>query len=127
MLFDRSGTGTEVEIGNLPSFSPSNQRLAAVQFTQSGYGGLENIVIWQVADQGLKELHRLPEQSALSWVQDGYTDFAIESWQGEVCLNIFAYADADLAAVDWDRAKAKRTPFHAAETDTWDIKRGRCP
>jgi len=127
LMFDRSGKGTVVETGNMPAFSPSTKRVAALQFTQSGFGGLENMMIWEVASDGLKQLFSLPDQTYLNWIEQGYNDLEIESWKGETCLQIFAFADADLEAVEWDSAKAKRTPFHAAEADKWEIKRGRCP
>jgi hypothetical protein len=127
MLFDRSGSGEQVETGNPPAFSPSNARVAALQFTQSGFGGLENLIIWQVEPAGLKQLFALPEHTYLSWVEQGYDDFQIDRWQGENCLLIFGFSEDDLRAADWDRGKSKRTPFHAAETDQWDIKRGGCP
>lgn len=127
MVFDRSNKGVQVETGNLPVFSPSNGRMAALQFTQSGFGGLENIAIWQIENDGLKEIYRLPEQTYLSWIEQSYHDFQIDRWQGETCLMIFAFADDDLRAVDWDRSKAKRTPFHAAEASAWEIKRAGCP
>lgn len=127
LMFDRAGKGAVVETGNMPSFSPSGKRVAALQFTQSGFGGLENMMIWEVVSDGLKDLFSLPEGTYLNWIEQGYNDLEVESWQGESCLQIVAFADADLEVVEWDRAKAKRTPFHAAEANKWEIKRGRCP
>lgn len=127
LLFDRAGKGAVVETGNMPSFSPSRRRLAALQFTQSGMGGLENLVIWDITREGLRQIHSKPDGTYLDWLQQDYTDFAIESWQGETCLQVFAFSDDDLRAVDWDRDKAKRTPFHAAEATAWEILSGRCP
>lgn len=127
MLFDRAGTGAQVETGNPPAFSPSGQRVAALQFTQSGFGGLENFRIWQVAPGGLTQIHTLPDQTYLSWVTDGFDDFAIERWQNEACVMVRAFANADLESAGWDRAKARPTAFYATEAEGWEIKRGRCP
>lgn len=127
LMFDRAGTGAVMETGNMPSFSPSNRRVAALQFTQSGMGGLENLVIWDITGDGLKQVHSQPEGGYLDWLQQDYTDFEIASWQGETCLQISAFRDDDLRAVDWDRAKARRTAFHAAAATSWQIMQGGCP
>jgi hypothetical protein len=127
MMFDRAGKGAQVETGNAPAFSPSGKRVAALQFTNSGFGGLENFMIWQVEAQGLKQVFALPEQTYLSWIEQGFDDFQIDRWQSETCLAIMAFANADLELAEWDRAKATPTLFYAAEADGWDIRPGSCP
>ncbi|MGY6635730.1 MAG: hypothetical protein ACXIUO_01200 [Erythrobacter sp.] len=126
MLFDRAGKGTQVEVGEWPALSPSQMRIAALQLSQSGYGGLEGFAIWQITPSGLSEIHRLPDDHG-TWEQfPTYQDFHIDRWQGEGCLLIYAFADDDLAAVDFDRARAKRSPFHASERAGWQIVPGAC-
>lgn len=125
-LFDRSGGGQVVEVGELPVFSPSSARMAALQITQSGFGGLESLAVWQVERTGLREIFRLPDEHNLAWTFQDYDDFRIDRWAGEDCLNIgaVAYKDAEASGFDWD--KAQRTPFHAREADGWKITPGGC-
>lgn len=126
-LFDRAGQGAAIETGEWPALSPSQMRIAALQLTQSGYGGLEGFAIWRITPSGLEEIHRLPDDHRM-WEQFGtYQDFHIDRWQGEECLLIYAFADDDLAAVEFDRGRAKRSPFHAAERGGWQIAQGACP
>jgi len=127
MVFDRSGKGLDVDTGNLPSFSPSGRLMAGLELTASGFGGLESFVIWRVDKQGLTTIHRLPEDHTIFTTLAGFTDFEIDRWKGETCLEVFAFGEDDLRAADWDRDKARRTPFHAAEAESWEIRRGRCP
>lgn len=126
ILFDRAGKGAQVEVGEWPALSPSEMRLAALQLTQSGYGGLEGFAIWQITPSGLTEIHRLPDDHG-TWEQfPTYQDFHLDRWQGEACLALYAFNYDDLEAVDFDRARAKRTPFHAAERGGWQIVPGAC-
>ncbi len=127
MVFDRAGAGPVLDTGNAPAFSPSGRLMAGLELTVSGYGGLENFVIWQVEPKALTEVHRLPADHDLFSRFESIQDFQITGWQGEDCVNIHAFADDDLRAVEWDRAKAKRTPFFAARTDNWKITPGSCP
>jgi hypothetical protein len=126
VLFDRAGKGAQLEVGEWPALSPSQMRLAALQLTQSGYGGLEGFAIWQITPSGLTEIHRLPDDHRM-WEQfPTFQDFHLDRWQGEACLAIYAFDYDDLAAVDFDRDRAKRTPFHAAERGGWQIAPGAC-
>ncbi|MFC3102100.1 hypothetical protein [Altererythrobacter lauratis] len=118
-LFDRSGGGQVVETGEMPAFSPSAQRLAAIQITQSGFGGLENFVVWRVDQVGLAELHRLPDGLGANWPWHDYDDFRIEGWEGETCVNISAARFVDPAA--------PRDAFFATENAGWNIAKGSCP
>lgn len=127
LVFDRAGTGPVLDTGNPPVFSPSGRLMAGLELTESGYGGLESFAIWQVEPKALTEVYRLPADHDLFSRFESFGDFRIAGWQGEDCLNIHAFANDDLRAVEWDRTKAKRTPFFAARKDNWDITRGSCP
>jgi hypothetical protein len=125
MVFDRAGKGAMVDTGNPPAFSPSGRLLAGLELTMSGYGGLESFVIWNVQPDGLTELHRMAE--ADTPLSEAMLEFVATGWKGEDCLDIAAFASDDLEAAEWERAKARRTPFHAARGNGWRITRGTCP
>jgi hypothetical protein len=125
LLFDRAGGGTVVDTGNPPTFSPSGRLMAGLELTVSGFGGLEGFVIWQVGPEGLTEIHRMAGDAL---PMDGaIIEVAATGWSGETCLDIGAFASEDLEAADWDKAKARRTPFHAAQENGWRITAGSCP
>jgi hypothetical protein len=125
MVFDRAGKGAMVDTGNPPTFSPSGRLMAGLELTISGFGGLEGFVIWQVGPEGLTELHRMAE--ADTPLNEAMLEFVATGWKGEDCLDIAAFASADLEAAEWEKAKARRTPFHAARGDGWRITAGSCP
>lgn len=125
LLFDRAGSGPVLDTGNPPVFSPSGRLMAGLELTESGFGGLESFVIWQVEPGGLTERHRMADGESL--LAGDIIEFEAAVWRGEDCLDIAAYATEDLAAVDWDKAKARRTPFHAARGNGWRITAGSCP
>lgn len=127
LVFDRAGAGPVLDTGNPPVFSPSGRLMAGLELTESGYGGLESFAIWRVDPAGLTEVHRLPADHDLFARFDGVRDFQVTGWKGDDCLNIHGFAQDDLSAVEWDMAKAKRTPFFAARKGNWEIMRGSCP
>ncbi|MFN3989864.1 MAG: hypothetical protein ACK4IS_06370 [Erythrobacter sp.] len=127
VLFDRAGKGAAFETGEWPVLSPSEMRIAALQLTQSGYGGLEGFAIWRITPAGLEEIHRLPDDHRMWEQYPTYQDFHIDRWQDEACLLVYAFADEDLEAAGYDRARSKRSPFHAAERKGWQIAPGACP
>lgn len=125
-LFDRSGSGLEVETGKKPVFSPTGDRMAALQISNSGFGVLENLAIWQVEPTGLHEVFRMPEDHQVAWSYRDFDDFVIDRWEGEACLMITAVASKDAEVANWDWQRARRTPFHARESAGWQITQGSC-
>lgn len=125
LLFDRAGGGPVLDTGNPPTFSPSGALMAGLELTESGFGGLESFVIWQVRPGEVTEIHRMTEDGSL--LNGELIEYEAAGWRSEDCLDIAAYASDDMAAVDWDKTKARRTPFHAARSDGWRIAAGSCP
>jgi hypothetical protein len=88
-LIDRSGKGQEIDTGASPVASPSGRRLGAVEWSESGFGALNGVLVLQVMPQGLKELARieqLPEEMA---------DWRLDRWRGEGCFEVSAVRWSD--------------------------------
>lgn len=81
MLVDRSGKGQVVETGAPPTFSPSGKRLAAVEWSESGFGSLNGFAVWHVEPEGLKQLALLEDIP-------GMASWKIDRWSGEDCVEL---------------------------------------
>ena len=93
---DRHGKGEEIATGAKPVFSPSGNRMAAAEYTQSGFENFNGVGIWEIGDAGTRSLfemapgaaQQLPD--ALGWW--------VEGWKGEECLAL-SMAPTDQPAV----------------------------
>jgi hypothetical protein len=85
VIVDRTGRGQQIETGVPPVFSPSGNRLAAVQISEAAFGGLEGFAVWQVQPTGLSRLTFLDNLPQME-------DWRIDGWAGEACINLSARA-----------------------------------
>jgi hypothetical protein len=108
VLVDRSGKGQSVETGARPVPSPSGRRLAAVEYSESGFGTLNGFALWEVRPQGLREAARLG-------FPEGLTEWRLDGWQGEDCLRLSAIRFENLPQDDAEEGKGKR--------DAWAVRR----
>jgi hypothetical protein len=130
IVVDRAGAGTVIDTGNKPAFSPGRKRIAGLEASESGWGGLGGFAIWQVTPKGLMPLVSqtagaddvLPE---FFWQE--MWDWRIERWVGDDCLEISAVSSAASDAVGGYIDRANRTEYHANRADGWAIKAGPPP
>ncbi len=80
-LIDRSGRGQSVDTGAKPVFAPSRRRMAAIEWSESGFGSLNGFAIWQVNAVGLRRTVMLTEIPPLA-------DWRIDGWPSETCINL---------------------------------------
>lgn len=120
-LIDRAGAGMVIDTGERPSFSPGGYRMAALQASESGYGGLEGFAVWYVYEGGLKLLY-LTSRVPLSMA-----DWRIDRWEGDDCLHISAIPFSRIE--DWDNlSQYKRDTFVAGGASGWALAPGNsCP
>ena len=115
IVVDRTGTGRELDTGVAPVYSPSGRRFAAADLGEAGYGALNAFAVWQVERASIRQLAKHEE------IPDA-TDWTIERWVGERCL--------ELSAIPWDgytgQADAPRDTYRAREAGGWRIEPGRC-
>jgi hypothetical protein len=115
-LIDRSGKGQAVDIGANPVFSPSRQRFAAVDQSESEFGTLSGLAVWPVRPVGLGEPAKVENIPRMA-------DGRIDGWSGENCINLSA---RPLTADE----NARRTRYIARSTARgWSITRSAvgCP
>lgn len=117
LLVDRGGKGRVIETGAAPVFSPSRGRLAAVEWSESGFGALNGFAVWQVAAEGVKDLALIED------IPPG-VDWRVDAWSGEDCVDLSAVAYDVAIDGDGDLARAPRIRFAARPSGkTWKLAR----
>ncbi|MCJ2178167.1 hypothetical protein [Novosphingobium album (ex Hu et al. 2023)] len=81
ILVDRAGRGTIVETGARPVASPGGTRLASIEWSASGFGSLNGVLVLGVTRENLVELARMKD------LPEG-DDWQIDRWLGEDCFEI---------------------------------------
>ena len=119
VIVDRDGKGTVIDPGVKPLASPSGKRLAAIDITESGYGPLNAFTVWQVDPAPISQLAQVEDVPAA-------TDWKVERWAGEACV--------ELSAVPWEvyaepeaPADSPRAHYRARRAGGWSVEPGRCP
>lgn len=114
VIVDRAGRGQVIDTGTPPVASPSGKLLAAADLSESGFGALNAFAVWRIEPAEIRLLasaNEVPEA----------TDWRIDGWAGEACI--------DLNAVPWDssaEAGDARERYHARQDRDWRIEPGRC-
>lgn len=128
IVIDRTGRGQAVDTGAKPVFSPSRRQMAAIEFSESGFGSLNGFAIWQVNAVGLRRTVFTEQFPHL-------VDWRVDSWGGEACVNLSGIPNAriqnDGPGSDGDYSKLRRDRYVARPAGNgWRITRatGRgCP
>jgi hypothetical protein len=117
VFVDRSGKGMAIETGTAPLTSPSGRRLAAIDLSPSGFGGLNAFAVWLIdpADR------RLLAREAEGW-ETG--DWRIDGWVGDDCVN---FSLLPIGRRPDKAGKIHRDQWYAAESRRWAPRIGRCP
>lgn len=115
-LVDRHGSGQAIETGEPPARSPSGQRFASIDASESGYGGLNAFAVWQIGPDKVRELAKVVD------IPPAFFDWKIDRWVGETCLELSAIRFEDLPqGNDW--SKAPRPRFVAeAPREHWQLR-----
>ena len=124
IVIDRTGRGQAVDTGAKPVFSPSRRQLAAIEFSESGFGSLNGFAIWQVNPVGLRRTVMTDQVPSL-------VDWRVDSWGGETCVNLSGIPGSRIANGGENFSKLRRDRYVARPSGaTWRITRasGRgCP
>lgn len=103
VIVDRSGKGTVIDTGVPPLRSPSGKRLAALDYSESGYGALNALAVWEILPTGLSEAAKLDTLPDLfGW--------RLDRWGTEACLELsgIAWKDVPDDAENYDTAPRRR-------------------
>jgi len=114
-LVDRSGAGLVVDTGIKPTPSPSGELIAALEYSESGFGSLNALGIWRVTDVPLGE-------AAIVQMPDGMTDWRMEAWQGDACIAISATTFDNLGPDGSLPEESMRDRYVAREEAGWQIE-----
>ncbi len=124
IVIDRTGRGQSVDTGAKPVFSPSRRQMAAIEFSESGFGSLNGFAIWHVDPVGLRRTVMIDQFPSL-------VDWRVDSWGGEACVNLSGIPNSRIPEGAEDYAKVARDRYVARPAGkTWRITRavGRgCP
>jgi hypothetical protein len=82
-LVDRTGKGVVIEVGQPPVFSPSRRLFAAIDLNEGEIGTLTGLAVWRVERLGATQIGKIETIPQLS-------DWRIDGWVGEACLNLSA-------------------------------------
>ena len=122
IVIDRTGRGQSVDTGAAPMFSPLRQRMAAVEYSESGFGSLNGFAVWQVNAVGLRRVAMLSDIPSL-------VDWRIDSWAGENCVNLSGIPNSRIPESTQDYSKIARDRYIARPVGAnWRLTRARsCP
>jgi hypothetical protein len=102
VLIDRTGRGEPAEshTGSRPSFSEDGRYFAAAEISESGFGNLNGVALWEVRPSGVKRLFytdsvrsgfhwraepfRQPSCVPITAVEEGWEPTAPDRWDAEV-------------------------------------------
>jgi hypothetical protein len=112
IMVDRADEGQVIETGVAPVFSPSRRYFAAADQSESEFGSLSGLAIWEVGPTSTAEIGRINELPRMhAWRIDG--------WVGESCIDLSAAA-LDLPPEEAE--KAARVRYRAGPgKDDWHI------
>lgn len=107
IIVDRTGNGQVTDTGVAPVYSPSRMRLAAADLSESAFGDLSAFAVWQIEPRGLRELAKIEQ------MPERMTDWRIDGWSGENCINLSALPFERATDSSRANARARRDRFVA--------------
>jgi len=125
-IADRRGEGSIIDVGARPHFSPGGNRMASLQVSDAGWGGLEGFAVWQVTSDGLEPLSMqvAAENGVLPQVmREPFGQWSFVGWRGEDCMQMVL--DPYETFPPHPRGTARRIYF-AHQGNGWQITEGRC-
>lgn len=123
ILIDRASKGAKFDTGAKPAPSPSGKRLASLEWSESGFGSLNGVLVLEIGPGALRELARIGE------MPEGLTDWRFDRWRGENCVEISAIPFA--AASESDGSAPRGTPrirySVRPKGSIWTLAKAACP
>ena len=123
---DRAGSGSVIETGEKPAFSPNRNRLAAVEVSESGWGGLGGFAVWEVTSESLKLLASQTMDNNFEFTppfRDAFAEWAMAGWSGEDCVAITA---TPYAMHPTNPMGDRPITYSARAADDWVLTEGSC-
>lgn len=123
IFVDRAGKGAKFDTGARPVPSPSQRRLAALEWSESGFGSLNGVLVLEVMPGSLRLAARIGEMPT------GLADWRFDRWRGNECIDVSALPYAAMTQSDGSspvgtpRVKYSVRPKGA----TWALFQAACP
>lgn len=122
LLVDRARTGTVIETGKRPEFSPDGHMMAALEHSESDWGALTEFGVWTVFDGGLQAQYltkNLPRPTI---------DWRIDRWEGSHFIHISAIP-IDRIGNNWGNLdQVERDQYVSSFFNGWELQPGTtCP
>lgn len=114
-LVDLRGEGSLVETGETPVRSPSGRLVAAVEYSESGFGSLNALGLWDIASSPVREV-------AIIQFPEGYTDWRFDGWASDQCLWVSATTFERLGDDGLGPDEAARDGFVSKEARGWQVE-----
>jgi hypothetical protein len=133
ILIDRAGTGAVFDTGARPVSSHSGRRLASVEWSESGFGSLNGILLLGLDRSSLVSLgegaETLRELARITDLPQGLTDWRMDGWRGDGCFNISALPFAAMTRPDGSAPPGtpRRRFSVQAKGSAWTLQKGLCP
>jgi hypothetical protein len=123
ILVDRVGKGAKFDTGAKPIPSPGGRRLASLEWSESGFGSLNGVLVLDVLPGSLRETARIGE------MPEGLTDWRFDRWRSENCIEISSLPFAAMTNPDGSApAGTPRKRFTVQpKGPSWALISARCP
>lgn len=119
-LIDRAGKGQVIETGTAPLSSPSGRRLASIDWSESGFGGLNGFGVWEVQPGTVKRLALISDN-----LPPG--DWRLLEWSGENCVGLTLLPIDAVPNEDGSLSRVPRDFWFASAANHWKPEAGTCP
>ena len=117
IVIDRTGRGQTVDTGAKPVFSASGRQMAAIEWSESGFGSLNGFAIWRVNPVGFTRTVMIEQVPPLA-------DWRIDSWGGDACVNLSGIPNSRIRDGSADLSKLPRDRYVARPAGSiWRITR----
>lgn len=123
---DRQDAGSIMDVGARPHFSPSGAKMASLQISDAGWGGMEGFAVWQVTPAGIDPLSMQVSVGDTQHPQvflDNFGQWSFAGWHGEDCIDLSV--DPYETSPPDPRGTAPRK-FFAQQDNDWEIAEGEC-
>lgn len=118
VVIDRGGAPNEIDTGTRPIFSPSGRRFASAEYSESTFGNLNDIGVWEITESGTKRLFAVPEKQKDMFAYTG--DWRAERWVGENCVVLSLVDDRQVSPAPQPEPRPRR---YMQLKDGWKLSR----
>ena len=123
IFIDRAGKGAKFDTGARPVPAPNQRRLAALEWSESGFGSLNGVLVLDVLPGTLREAARIREMPT------GLTDWRFDRWRGNECIDISALPFEAMTQSDGSAPKGTPRMRYSVRPQgaTWALFKAACP